>query len=488
MWVFDLRGNQRTQGEISKQEGGKIFGSGSRAPVAITILVKNPKKSQCTIHYKDIGDCHSRERKLGFIKKFISLKGIADWEEIEPDKYCDWKDQRHPDFYTHLPIGSKDAKAGKKNAVVFGTYSNGVATARDVWVYNSSKEALSKNMQTHIAYCKSQNIKNPVYDSKKGKWDSDLSRKLKTLGQPLFDQAKIRTALYRPFFKQVLYFDHIFNPRQGIAPIIFPQDDSRNFVIIIPDKGKLGIFSTLITNLIPDLHVIEQSQCFPLYVYENDVRKDNITDFALSEYRNHYKDTKITKRDIFYYVYGLLHNKGYRKKYANNLIRDLPHIPMAPDFWTFSKIGKKLADLHLSWETCKRYSLGKPKNEFGKYAKMAFARKNKDGKQVNDTTTLKINGMTVFDNIPDIQYRINGRTPLEWAIDRYKVTTDKDSGIVNDPTNVDIIPLIERLVYVGVESDRLVSELPEEFEPKDWKPAKVGLDAHVQYGAFQSTL
>ena len=403
----------------------------------------------CTIHYKDIGDYHSREKKLGFIRKFISLKGVTDWEEIEPDEYCDWKDQRHPGFYAHLPIGSKDAKAGKENAVVFGIYSNGVATARDVWVYNSSKEALSKNMQTHISYCKSQDINNPVYDSKKGKWDSDLSRKLKKFGQPVFDQAKIRTALYRPFFKQMLYFDHIFNPRQGIVPFAFPHGDSQNLVICVPYKFT-GNFSAFVTNITLDLELVHHSQCFPLHVYENDTRKDNITDFALLEYRNHYKDAKITKQDIFYYVYGLLHNKGYRKKYANNLIRDLPHISMAPDFWIFSKIGKKLADLHLSWETCKRYNLGKPKNEFGKYAKMAFARKSKDGKQVNDTTTLKINGMAVFDNIPDIQYKVNGRTPLEWAIDRYKVTTDKDSGIMSDSTNVDIMPLIERLVYVGV--------------------------------------
>ena len=223
---------------------------------------------------------------------------------------------------------------------------------------------------------------------------------------------------------------------------------------------------------------------------EDEMMQDNITDYALKEYQEYYKDDRITKEDIFYYVYGALHHNGYRKKYTNNLTRELPHIPMAPDFCGFSNIGKKLADLHLSYETCKRYDLGKPKSEFGKYTKMAFAKKkNENGKQMIDTTTLKINGITVFENIPDVKYRVNGRTPLEWAIDRYKITVDKDSGIVNDSTNVDIIPLIERLVYVGVESDRLISTLPKEFEPKDWKPKKTGLDMHIDSGGpAQSTL
>ena len=188
-------------------------------------------------------------------------------------------------------------------------------------------------------------------------------------------------------------------------------------------------------------------------------------------------------------MYGILHHDDYRKKYANNLTRELPHIPMAPDFWAFSAIGKKLADLHLSYETCKRYNLGKPKNEFNKYTKMAFAKKKEEnGKQITDKTTLKINGTIIFDNIPDIKYHVNGRTPLEWAIDRYKVHTDKDSGIINDATNVDIIPLIERLVYVGIESDRLISELPEEFEPKDWKPVKAGMDQFIEGSSAQSKL
>ncbi len=208
--------------------------------------------------------------------------------------------------------------------------------------------------------------------------------------------------------------------------------------------------------------------------------RDNITDHALREYRTHYNDDAITKEDIFYYVYGLLHHPGYRKKYANNLSRELPRIPMAPDFRAFSKTGRQLADLHLSWATCKRYDLGRPKAKFGEYEKMAFAKKRRqDGKQVTDRTTLKINGITVFDNIPETNYKVNGRTPLEWAIDRYRVHADKDSGIINDATKIDdkpidVVALVERLVYMGVRSDQLVSQLPSEFEPTNWKPLKHG--------------
>ena len=241
-------------------------------------------------------------------------------------------------------------------------------------------------------------------------------------------------------------------------------------------------FSAVMTDVTPDIQLNKNGQCFPLYTYENGKRIENITNHTLEEYQNHYNDKKITKEDIFYYTYGILHHPIYRKKYANNLTRELPHIPMAPDFRAFSNIGKQLADLHLSWETCPRYDLGPPKEKFGKYQKMDFARKkdSETGRSTNDKTTLRINGVIVFDNIPETNYRINGRTPLEWAIDRYKISIDKDSGIVNDATNVDIIPLIERLVYVGVQSDKLISNLPKEFEPKSWKPKKSGLDKFVE--------
>ncbi len=443
-----------------------------------------------------------------------------------------------------MPIGSKDAKSGNSVTAVFRVFSNGVSTSRDQWAYNPSKSTIVKNMKKHIQYCNKQDWSRPVIDPKQAKWDTELSRKLTKFGKQAFSESKIRIALYRPFFKQFLYFDNIFNPRQGIVPKAFPNDDSENLGICVSDKGKTDIFSALITDITPDLHLIEQSQYFPLHVYnefhvsERERREheqksqnlviivpykytgessvfitnitpdlelihhgqcfpfyyykegvfgghgsENITDFTLEQYRKHYKDQKIAKKDIFYYVYGLLHHEGYKKKFANNLTKELPRIPMAPNFWKFSNAGETLAWLHLNYETCPKYDI-KPKTEkFGGFEKISFSKtKNKVGKLTPDKTKLVINRTVVFENLPQTNYKVGGRTPIEWVVDRYRKTVDKDSGIVNDPTKdmseQEIISMIQRFTYVSVESDKIIKTLSEEeFEPRNWEPERSGLSA-----------
>ena len=481
VWCFDLRGNQRTQGETSRKEGGKIFGSGSRAPVAIIILIKNPDKKTHIIHYKDIGDYLTRDNKLKIIQDAKSIRGIKDWQIISPDEHHDWINQRHENFTDYLPMGNEKAKSGMKNTV-FYVNSNGIATSRDVWTYNFSKEELSKNMKRTIEYCNKQDLTDPNldrkdHDPKQVSWSPDISQRLKK-EKPIFDKNKIRISLYRPFFKQYLYFDHTFIHRLSLIPKILPDEKSENLIISVPSKGIVGRFSTIISNVIPDVHIIEQSLCFPLYVYENGKkeRKENITDATLKEYHIFYGDKKITKEDIFYYVYSLLHHPKYCEKYANNLSKELPHIPMAPKFWEFVRVGRNLAKLHLNYENGKKYNLGTPKNKkFGKLRKISFGKNTINGKRVTNKE-IWINGVLVFENIPEINYRVYGRTPLEWVVDRYKVTINKESTIVNQPEDIDIIQLIERLVFVGVESDKIIKELPDEFEPKNWKPKKTGLE------------
>ena len=489
VWCFDLRGNQRTQGETSKREGGKIFGSGSRTPVAITILVKNPNKKKCTIHYKDIGNYLTREQKLSTVRKSKSITGITDWQIIKSDEHHDWLDQRDNSFLQYATIGDREAKTEN---IVFKRYWNGVATSRDMWSYNSSKTNLGKNMKRHIGYCMSQNPDEPIFDSKQAKWSPGLSDRLKRSPKQKFDNNKIRISLYRPFFKQYLYLDKIFVHRPAIAWNIFPENHSKNLVICVPYKFT-GNFSTFITDMTPDLELVHHGQCFPLHIYKEGEKQDNITDSALLEYQTHYGDKKIAKKSIFYYVYGLLHHSGYKRKFANNLARELPHIPMAPDFWKFSKSGEKLVDLHLNFETCQRYDLGKPKATFGNLEKMAFAKVKKDGKQMPDKTKLKINGIEIFENVPRIDYTVNGRTPLEWIIDRYRFTTDADSGITNNPcegmTEQKTTEVVERMIFVGIQSDKIISDISkEEFEPKDWTPKKTGLDAFADSTSAQTTL
>ena len=261
VWVFDLRGNARTQGEERKKEAGNAFGGGSRAPVAITILVKNPGKKSHTIHYYDIGDYHSREKKLDIISTADSIAGIKSWQEIKPDMHHDWLDQRTGNFTEYLPMGSKDAKAGRGHAV-FGTYANGVKTKRDVWVYNSSEEELTKNVSRHLDYCNKQNWDNPVIDPKKAKWSGEISATLKKFGKQKFSTNKIRTALYRPFFKQYLYLDKILNQTPTIGFKFFPKNDSENLAIVMPYKSTPN-FSTIMTNRVPDLNVITRRSMLP---------------------------------------------------------------------------------------------------------------------------------------------------------------------------------------------------------------------------------
>ena len=496
VWCLDLRGNARTQGEPRKREGGNVFGSGSRAPVAITILVRNPDKKKHEIHYRDIGDYLSREQKLKIVSDAGSITGIRDWQVVKPDRNHDWLDQRDDTFAEYIPMGTKETKAGKRSAnAIFRIFSNGMKTGRDAWVYNSSRNQLSKNMKNHISYCNSQDLKKPKIDPQHAKWTDGLSDSLARLdSKPRFKKNRLRIALYRPFFKQYVYFEEkiwIQRPYQILQ--FFPIAQSKNLVICVPYRFT-GRFSALITDNIPDLHIIAANQCFPLYTYERigkrTIQKENITDYALKECQTHYHDDKISKIDVFYYVYGLLHHPGYRKKYANNLSREFPHIPTASDFRAFSKAGKALADLHLGYfdegRNDNRHPLGPPKRRFGKPAKMAFAkyRDTETGRQKTDYSRLKINGILAYDNVPETNYRVNGRTPLEWLADRYKFTTDKESGITNDPcekiTEKDMISLIERAVHVGIRSDEIINTLPEEFEPADWKPKKTGLDAHIE--------
>ena len=498
VWCFDLRGNQRTQGETSRREGGKIFGSGSRAPVAITILVKNPAKKEHEIHYKDIGDYLSREQKLKTVGDAALITGIKDWQIIKPDKNNDWLDQRDDTFSQYPPIGSKEVKSGKGDGnAIFQMYSNGIKTNRDAWLYNFSKRYLTKNMKGYINYCNSQDLASPEIDPQRAKWSRDLSKRLNRLiSKPEFEKRKIRMALYRPFFKQYVYFDEktFINDVYKI-PSFFPATNSENLVICVSYK-PIGSFSTFITDITPDLGIVHPDQCFPLYTYnqksKKTIQKENITDCTLKEYRTHYRDGKISKTDVFYYVYGLLHHPGYRKKYTNNLSKELPHIPMTPDFRAFKEAGKALADLHLGFfnedRKDNRYPLGPPKRRFGKPAKLAFDRYRdpKTGRQKTNYARLKINGILVYDNIPETDYRVNGRTPLEWLADRYRFTTDKESGITNDPceslTEKDMISLVERAVHVGVRTDEIIGGLPEEFEPAEWMPKKTGLDVHMDLG------
>ena len=499
VWCLDLRGDQRTQGEVSKREGGKIFGSGSRAPVAVTILVKNPAKNGCVIRYKDIGDYLTQEKKLEKVTSFQSIAGIPDWETIKPDEHHDWLDQRGEagkKFVMYDAMGEKSTKSGKREQAVFKMYSSGVKTHRDPWVYNSSKKKLVRNMRLHINYANSQaNPSNPKINPKNGVFTDSLKRKLQK-SKPGFNIQKVRTAQYRPFFKQFLYFDTSGMYTEAVyqTPALFPEHHSDNLVICVPYKFKSD-FSVFVVDAVPDLQIVYNGQCFPLYYYIGGTKTDNITDVTLAKYTKHYDKLgdsieadkrEMTKEAIFYYVYGLLHHTGYRKKFASSLRRDFPHIPLAPKFWRFSDAGRALVDLHRHYGTGARYDLGRPKHSPNNFTKISFGSTTINGKKTADKSIICDNGTVVFDNIPTVKYSVNGRTPLEWLVDRYNRKEDKDSGIVNNPleemTGQEVVDLIRRLVHVGVESDRIIDSLPNDFEPDGGPASDDGLNKYTRAG------
>ena len=492
IWCFDLLGKKGTDGH-----GRNIFeyagsSGGTTVSTVVLILVKNvTKKGTCVIRYSKLGtEYYSGESKRNRVKELGSVERVKDWRIVKPDGNHDWLDQRGGDFAKYTPVGTKTTKVGKDNCAVFKMYSAGIKTHRDEWAYNSSTKELAKNMKRHINYCNSQNLSKPIIDPTQAKWTGTLSERLRR-AKPSFAEGRIRAALYRPFFKQYLYFDRVYNEAQYQIPRFFPDNDTKNPTICVPYKFTRK-FSVFVTEITPDIQLNFNGQCFPFYTYENGKRKENVLDSVLSEYRNHY-GSKITKFDIFYYVYGILHHSGYRRKFGNNLIRELPRIPMAPDFAAFRDAGKSLANLHLNFETCARHDLGKPKFVPARFSKLAFGRKeagDNDGRRhIPDHTVIRADRAVLFDKIPETTYRVNGRTPLEWVVDMYNITT-KDSGITNDPcTGTDIVAVIERAVHIGLESERIIEQLPKEFEPgPEWKPESDSLEKYMEGVSYQSRI
>ncbi len=525
VYVFNLRGNQRTSGELSRQEGGKIFGSGSRAPIAITVLVKNPAKTApATLRYYDIGDYHTRDEKLQIISGFAGIAGIdsaGKWSTLQPNAEHDWISQRDPAFGQFLPLGDKTAS--EAGAHLFAACSLGVSTNRDAWVYHFSARALSTNVSQLIDYyneqvaaafeiadippnapiLKKQEIIEPLLekDPKRIAWSSSLLADACRKRMINFDENRLIVATYRPFVKSRLYFDGALNDRVGQMPRIFPSQQHENFVIATTGIGASKPFSALITNHVPNLHFHDTSQCFPLYLYEpieeagkltygngdGEViggyhRRDAITDAILATFRGVY-GPNVSKEDIFYYVYGVLHSPEYRTRFAADLKKMLPRIPLtreAKDFKAFSEAGRTLAEWHLNYETVEPWpvkehsaALELDPDEHYRVQKMVFARPTADQKAAGqkwDKSRIIYNSHITLSDIPlaAYDYVVNGKPAIEWIIERYQVTRDKDSGIVNDPNDWCrehnqpryIIDLVKRIVRVSIETMKIVRSLP----------------------------
>ena len=516
IYVFHLRGNARTSGELRRKEKDNIFGMGSRAPIAISLLVKNPAAEQHgRIHFYDIGDYLSREEKLKKIHTFRSIGGITaanDWQPITPDAHGDWLKQRNDGFSEFISIGDKKDKT---SAVLFASYSRGIATARDAWCYNASKTATAANMARMVDFYNSEvtrfaqsfneqdrkardgAIDNFIdIDPTQISWTRALKQDLVKDRHLTFDAECLTPSLYRPYTKQWLYFNRRLNEMVYQMPRIFPDAEAKNRVICINSVGAQKEFSAIITDHMPDLHLVQTGQCFPLYLYEEPkdklsgaapqtglfetpsvnserIRRDALTDEGLTHFQSAYPGEALTKEDLFYYVYSLLHSPDYRERYADNLNKELPRIPCveaADDFWAYSQAGRALAELHLNYESVPMYPAtitGGSQDADYRVEKMKYGKKGKE----KDLTTLHYNGKITVTGIPleAYDYIVNGKTALDWVVERQCVKTEKDSGIVNDANDWAIdtmnnprypLELFLRVITVSMETMKIVKSLP----------------------------
>ncbi|RRV29302.1 DEAD/DEAH box helicase [Pseudomonas sp. o96-267] len=506
LYVFHLRGNQRTSGETSRKEGGKIFGSGSRAPIAISLLVKNPSaQAHGQIYFHDIGDYLSREEKLEKISGFASVAGIEAWQQIAPDEYGDWLKQRDDSFGQFIAMGDKGASS---DTTLFDSYSRGLQTGRDAWAYNSSRTDLASNMSRMISFYNAEAERfdktNTGLDRKQRaevvdsfintnltciSWTRALKQELVKGRRFEFDPASLVASFYRPFTQQWLYFSRTFNEMVLQMPRIFPDASSPNVAICVKGnwrgEGHFAFISNSPTSDQPD----GGAQCFPLYLYDQAAqeskgdlfaappegglrRRDAITDAGLAHFQSAYPSEAINKEDLFYYVYGILHSPEYRERFADNLSKELPRIPAvkkAADFWVFSKAGRALGDLHLNYETVEPYPLtieakGTLSDADYRVEKMKFAKKG-------DKTTVIYNHRITLKGIPEAawDYVVNGKAALDWVMERQAVRTDKASGIVNDANDWAVetmgnpkypLELFQRVVTVSLETQKIVNSLP----------------------------
>ncbi len=511
IYVFHLRGNARTSGEQRRREKDNVFGQGTRTPVAITLLVKNPKATaQGQIHFHDIGDYLTKDEKLAIVTRFASIGGIDaedGWRSIAPDEHGDWINQRDSSFEGFVALGDKSAT---EDVALFRNYTQGVNTSRDAWVYNFSLTSLEENCERTIDFFNDEvdrfvlegRPEDFSYDSDPAKisWSralkSDLARARKIDG----NEGDRRIGIYRPFCKQWLNLSRRLNEVVSKVPMSWPQANSSTNAIMLVGAGTSRGFSALMIRNAPNFHTMDTGQCFPQFVYEDEPnaadpqgnllsdasngdkgQRDAITDIGLAHFQAAYPSEVITKDDLFYYVYGLLHSEEYRARYVDNLSKQLPRIPAvkkAADFWVFVEAGRKLGDLHCDYETVEPYpvtfvrgdtALAAPSDPeaFYRVEQMKFA-----GKRPNlDKTTVIYNANITISGIPleAYDYVVNGKPAIEWVIERQCVKTDKASGIVNDANRYAIetvgdpaypLKLLQRVITVSLETMKIVRSLP----------------------------
>ena len=503
IYHLDLHGNVRKNPKLSGT-AHNVFGI--QVGVGITIAIRRVGSERRGLFYHRVPEDWRRERKLWMLAQAGSVDGI-EWQELTPDERQTWLTEGlRPEFASFLPLGSREARALAATGTadvpaIFHQYSNGVKANRDQWVYDFDREKLAARVRGFIETYNAEvdrwrrrtdqgeSVDRFVlYDDKRIKWSRDLKLDMQRGHYAEFGVAKLRRALYRPFCRQWLFFDRILNEEVYQFPQFFPTaaSEAENLVFYVSGVGQRTPFMLLATSAIPDVSInaIDTFRAFPYYTYDEDGsnRRENITDWALGRFREAY-GAGVTKRDIFHYVYGLLHHPAYRERYAENLKRELPRIPLvesAAAFQRCAEIGRRLMELHLSYERQPEHpALRWVEHPEGAPDGRVSFRVEKKMRVAPDRTALAVNDTLTIEGIPAecFAYRLGNRSALEWVIDQYHVSEDKRSGIISDPNRGDdpqyIARLVGRVVTVSVETVRLVRALAAEVA----LPAPVAVEA-----------
>ncbi|MBI4478873.1 MAG: N-6 DNA methylase [Acidobacteria bacterium] len=471
----DLHGNVQKNPKLSGTTHN-VFGI--KVGVGITVAVRKAAGRKHRLHYFRVPEGWRKEEKLAWLQEKSKVSTIK-WPKLPSGS---WLNFGGSDFDRFTALGTKEARAAELDPeTIFKTYSLGVSTNRDEVAYAFDRSDVEKKVQD---FCEHYNAEVDRYkratkptgealdaflDYSKVKWSRDLKKDLVRLRSAEFDSDLIRNALYRPFAKRFLYLADLVDDTPGLSWSFFPstQAESKNRMIGVTSYGSEKPFMALAVDCVADLHLVGAgcgTSCFPFYAYESDGKTfhDNITDWALEHFRSHYADKKISKWDIFYYVYGILHHPEYRSKYAENLKRELPRIPLAKDFWGFAKAGKELARLHIEYESLPEYKL-----KYIETPRMALSYLLEDKMRLaKDHKSLKVNDSLTLSGIPAeaFEYRLGNRSALEWVIDQYQITEDKKSGIRSDANRADdpeyIVRLVGQVIQVSLETVHIVNSLP----------------------------
>ena len=482
IYHLNFKGNARTSGERRRKEGGNVFDDAIRVGIGISFFIKKaqPKSEPAEVWLYHVDDYLKAREKQSLLTQFGDYTQVP-MKQVTPDSKHTWLTEgSRAEFEDFLPMGREEVKKGKAEPVdaIFKTYSLGVVTNRDAWACNFDARVLTENLTRMMDFYNAEvgrwerRIDRDIIvndfvntDKTKIKWTRSLLSKLRNGRRAAFSPEKVRTAHYRPFTKLNLYFDRMMNECVYVMPSIFPspQTEKENRVICVSGPASKKPFQVFMVDLLPCMDLLEKTQCFPFYTYDEDGtnRRENITDWALSAFRAHYGDASITKWDIFNYTYGLLHHPGYSEAYQANLRRDLPHLPFAADFWGFANAGAQLAELHVNYEAQPEYPLRLVENRDAspdwRVEKMKLSK---------DKTQIRYNAWLTLADIPAaaFAYRLGASSALEWVVERYRVKRNDPSGIVNDANRADaeraIVRLIGQVTQVSLETVRIVESLP----------------------------